>query len=331
MKPTIKDVALRAKVSIATVSRIVNNLSGYSEETRERVLDSIKEMGYRPNAIARSLVNKKTNTIGVLLPSVSSKFAAELLRGIENRAHSLEHSVIVCNTRNDGTRTMEYLQVLAEKQVEGIIFASEWLKDIYAENIIAMHAQVVLVSTISYKYQIPYVKVDDKQAAYRATQYLIEKGHRKIGLISGRMKDRIAGLPRIEGYRQALTDHDIPIVGQRIAYGDFLYASGYRSMEDLFEKAPDITAVFATSDEMALGALSCAYRRGVRVPVDLSIVGYDDTQDAVMAIPPLTTVHQPIYEMGERAAQILLERSGVQESIIMPHYIVERESVKEIA
>lgn len=225
---------------------------------------------------------------------------------------------------------MEYLQVLKEKRIEGLIFISEWLKDEYVEVIKKMGAPVVLVSTMSLKYQFPYVKVDDKQAAYDAVCYLIKKGHRKIGLISGSEDDQIAGLPRIEGYKAALAEYGIPVDKELIAYGDFHFKSGAAGCEELFERNPDITAFFVTSDEMAIGAISCAYRRGKKIPEDLSIIGFDDTEDAEMAIPPLTTVHQPVEDIGRIAAELLIHKKGFDESVIVSHRIVERETVRTL-
>lgn len=328
MRSTISDVAKKADVSTATVSRIINGQSGYTEETKKKVINIIQEIGYKPNAIARGLVNKRTNTIGVLLPNLSSRLASALLKGIENSAHHLDYSVIICDTESDGKRTIEYLDVLTEKQIDGIIITSEWLKDVYEEAIVEMKIPVILVLTASSHLQIPYIKVDDYQASYQATKYLIEKGHKKIGMISGKKSDKLAGLPRIAGYRKAMSDHRLSFSETCITYGDFAYKSGIRCMQELLEASPEITAVFAASDEMAVGALSCAYKKGIKVPDDLSIIGYDDTQDAEMAIPPLTTVHQPIYEMGKMAVEMLLNTKKTVGSVIMPHHIVERNSVR---
>ncbi len=329
-RPTIKDVARKARVSTATVSRIVNRLDGYSEKTRERVLSAIASLGYRRNAVARGLVRRKVNTIGVLLPEVSSRFASELLHGIEAEAHRLGHSVIVCNTSSDGERTMEYLDVLGERRVDGILFTSERVKPEYHRAFRELAIPVVLVSSISREFEIPYVKVDDRAAACDMTRYLIEKGHRHIALITGSHKDPIAGLPRVEGYRSAMEEAGLEVPQSWVVEGDFHYRSGFRAMEQLLERARGITAVFATSDEMALGALSCAFSAGLRVPDDLSVAGYDDTLDAEMAIPPLTTVHQPIQEMGMRATGILLGEKRPRQSVLLPHSIVERGSVKEV-
>lgn len=334
MNSTIKDVAKKAKVSVATVSRVVNNLPGYSEKTKEKVLKAIEELGYKPNAVARGLVSKRTKTIGVLFPNVSSMFASEILNGIEDTAHELDHSVIVCNTDSNGIRTMKYLQVLNEKRVDGIIYTSEALTEEYYQAISALQIPVVLVSTASYRYPLPYIKVDDKHAAYSATEYLIKNGHRKIGMISGTKDDPIAGTPRVEGYKQALKDNGIAIDEKRIAYGnDFGHQTGLTCMEQLIKIAPEVTAIFAASDEIAIGALSAAYKLGIKIPEEISIIGYDNLKIAEMSIPPLTTVEQPLYEMGQMASKMLLnmlETGEMLENRIMPHKIIERKTVKNI-
>lgn len=329
--PTIKDVARAADVSVATVSRVLHNLSGYSDKTKQRVLQAVNELGYQPNAIARGLINKRTQTIGVLFPDVSSSFSSDILHGIEDYAHEKNFSVIVCNTAVDGNRTMKYLQVLREKQVDGVVFTSEVLKEEYYKALKDMQVPVVLVNTQSHKHMIPYVKVDDRQAAYQATDYLIRAGHRDIAMIAGTSTDPIAGLPRVEGFRQALSDNGIAIAESSIAYGDFQLNSGRAAMERLLAEAPPFTALFAASDEMAIGAMGVALERGMRIPEDLSIIGYDDLSLARMVFPPLTTIHQPLTLMGKLASEKLIAMiegaSGVSSSIVN-HHIVERQTVR---
>ncbi len=329
MSITIQDVAQRSGVSIATVSRILNNLPGYSEKTRIRVEKAIVELGYKPNAIARGLVNSRTNTIGILLPCVTSRFSSELLRGIEKVAHEKGYSVIICNTDRNGERTMAYLKTLSEKRVDGILFVSEWLKDEYGDFLQSLGIPVVLIATQRDSYPFSSIKVDDYQAAYTATNYLISKGHRKIGLITGSKEDRIAGLPRIEGYKDALDHAGLVQRDDYIAYGDFHFASAVEAMETLYERQLGLSAVFATSDEMALGAMTYLHRKGVLLPDELSVVGYDDTLDSVMAYPSLTTLHQGIEEMGEIAMRMIEEKS-TSEHIILPHSMTERDSVIEL-
>ncbi|MTH53451.1 LacI family DNA-binding transcriptional regulator [Bacillus mangrovi] len=332
MRPTIKDVARLSGVSVATVSRIVNGLPGYSPETMKKVTAVIKELGYTPNAVARNLVSRKSNTIGVLLPQLSSYFAARLLQGIEGEARKRGYSVIVCNTDSNGVRTMEYLNLLREKQVDGILFASEWLKEEYADALTSLGIPAAVIATVSTAPKIPYIKVDDQAASFSAVQYLIRRGHRKIGMISGTKDDPISGTPRIAGLKEALSEADLPFEEGLIEYGDFGYKSGYEAMKRLAERNPSMTAVFSASDEMALGVFSYCYEKGISVPGDLSVIGYDDTDIAMMSIPPLTAVHQPIQEMGKQAMKMVMELigGGQAESVFMPYEITERDSVKNL-
>lgn len=330
--PTIKDVAKAADVSVATVSRVLHNLTGYSDKTRQKVMRAVEELGYQPNAIARGLVNKRTQTIGVLFPDVSSSFSSDILRGIEEIAQEKGFSVIVCNTAEEGKRTMKYLQVLREKQVDGIVFTSEVLKDEYFQAIKEMRVPVILVNTMSRKYMIPYVKVDDRQAAYHATDYLIQKGHREIAMLTGSMKDQIAGFPRFDGYRQALADNGIEYVESLVACGDFELESSRKAMKKLLAEAPPFTALFAASDEMAIGAMRAAMEQGLKIPDDISIIGYDDLKFARMVYPPLTTIHQPLTAMGRLASEkliTLIEEGSTQvSSSIVSHHLVERQTVR---
>lgn len=325
MSVNISDVAKAAGVSIATVSRIVNNLSGYSQATKDKVQTAIDELGYKPNAVARGLVSSKTDTIGVLLPCVTGRFSSELLKGIEKIAHSRGCSVIICNTDRNGERTMSYLRTLSEKRVDGILFISELLTEQYGSYLESLRIPVVLVATSSSIFPFSSVKVDDYSAAYSEAEYLISKGHRRIGFIAGNPQDPIAGAPRIEGYRAALNDAGIPFDPACEVYGDFHFESGIASMAILDTRSLGITAVCAASDEMALGAMTYLHRQKRRLPEQMSVIGYDDTLDAQMAYPSLTTVHQPIELMGQKAMELLSVKQP--EHMILEHHICERESV----
>ena len=277
------------------------------------------------------MVTKTTKTIGVLIPIVSAYLYAEILNGIEEKANENGYGIFLCNTGVNGVRAINYIKMLGERQVDAIIVVSLTINDEYYNLLNSLKIPYILVSTLSYKYKIPYIKVDDQQAAYTATQFLIEKGHTKIALISGGKEDKISGITRVNGYRNALQDYDININENIIKYGDFTYNSGIMCMEDLLQEKEDFTAVFATSDEMALGALSVMHRNKIEVPEKISIIGYDNTLIAQMSNPPLTTVAQPLYEMGVKAfAKILsvLETGNSGDNIILSHKIVERETVK---
>jgi len=331
--PTIKDVAKASGVSVATVSRVLHNLSGYSEKTKQNVLKAVEELGYQPNAIARGLINKRTQTIGVLVPDVSSSFSSEILHGIEQVANDKGFSVIMCNTDEDGKRTLKYLQVLGEKQVDGVIFTSGSLEDEYYKLLKQMRVPVVLVNTLSHKHAIPYVKVDDRQASYHATEYLIRKGHRDIAMICGTITDTIAGVPRLEGYRQALEDHGLEYMESRVGYGNFRLDMGREAMKKLLDEAPPFTALFAASDEMAIGAMGVALERGLKIPEDMSIIGYDDLVFSRMVFPPLTTIHQPLPMMGRMASEMLIqliEGTDQVSSSIVSHQLIERQTVHQM-
>lgn len=334
MNPTIKEVAKHAGVSIATVSRILNNTSmGYSDKTKEKVLKVAKEIGYRPNAIARGLINKRTQTIGVLFPELSGMVFSEMLQGIENAANELGQSVIVTNTDKDGIRTMKYLQLMSEKQVDGIIFTSEVITEEYYELLKEIRIPTILISSKSTDYPIPYVKVDDQSAAYTATEYLIKKGHKHIGMISGSRNDLIAGIPRVNGFKQALEDYRLQFNDNHIVSGEgFSFTQGVELLPLLIQKVPNITAIFAASDEIAIGAIAKANEMGINVPDQLSIIGYDNIELSNFTIPSLTTIHQPFEEMGKMATRMLVDliQGESIENCIIDHQIIERHSVSDL-
>jgi LacI family transcriptional regulator len=290
-------------------------------------------MGYHPNAIARYLNNRRTQTIGVMFPAVTNEFASAVLQGVEEYALERGYSVFVCNTAVDGCRTMKYLQVLREKQIDGIVFASEVLKHEHKNLLDAMKVPIVLVSSVTDDPHIPFVRVDDKQAAYDAIRYLIDKGHKDIGMISGSQEDPIAGVLRQQGYRDALYDKGIPFRSSRVAYGDFHYDSGMTAMETLLKQDKGITAVFAASDEMAVGAMNYAMQQGIRIPEEMSFIGYDNIRLSRMIYPALTTVGQPLLQLGQEAVSKLItmiETGRTVSSQVVPHEIVERQTVRDL-
>ncbi|WP_121640723.1 substrate-binding domain-containing protein [Virgibacillus sp. Bac330] len=332
-KSTIKDVAREANVSIATVSRILNNTGkGYSDKTKQHVMQTIEQMGYFPNAIARSLINNESGTIGVLFPAVSGMVSAEMLHGIEAAAQVYGKSVFVCNTLSDPDKTKHYLQLLYEKQVEGVIFASGRLTKNFQKIVKQMNVPFVTLSGISDLKNIPEIKVDDLKATYDATNYLIKHGHTKLAMVSGPPHDLIAGTPRMEGFKQALNDANLPCKSSQISWSSaFYFEDGKHAFRSIMKSHPEITAIVAASDEMAAGVISEANAQGIRVPEDVSVIGYDNTKLATMTVPSLTTVSQEFDVMGYRAGELLCQciTGEDMDSIIMEHKIIERESVKK--
>lgn len=334
MTYTIMDVAKRANVSKATVSRVLNDQGGYSEKTKKKVLEVIQELGYQPSAIARGLTNKRTHTIGVLVPNLTSSLVTEFLNGIEAVAHKLGSSVIVCHTESHGIKTMMYLQLLHEKRIDGLILAGTIFREEYYDYIQRMGIPMVLLSTYS-EYPVPHVTADDYDAAYTATKYLIQKGHKKIGMISGNKEEWIAGsrLPRIEGFKDALSDHKIAFNENHIVYGGFSFDDGATGLKHLMRQVPGLTAIFTENDEIGIGVLSAAYHLGIKVPKDISVIGMDNINLCKVVTPPLTSVSLSHSEMAEKAANMMfemIESNKVVTSCILPHEVVERQSVRTL-
>lgn len=337
MTITIRDVAKEANVSISTVSRVLNHPDSVSIEKRVAVQKVIKKLNYSPNSLARGLIYKKTNTIGVLIPDIANPFTASLIKGIEEKGKQLDYNIILCDTGHKKERVLEYLQVLIEKQVDGIIFSSDSLDQEYYKLLENYNIPIVLAATETFDYPVPSVKVDDIRAAYTATEFLIDSNHKKIGMISGPKEDLIAGSPRVQGFKIAhekLLDK-LPLENQ-IVYSDFSFDDAYQVMSKLYKNMEkDIDAVFCASDEMAAGAISFLNDQGVKVPEDISVMGFDDSRIARMLIPKLTTLKQPIYEIGLISMEKL--NNGIhnhdsnlinQTRSYVPHEVVIRDSVK---
>lgn len=331
---TIHDVAKEANTSIATVSRVINDLGGYSETTKEKVLKAVEALGYESNAIARSLIVNKTHTIGVVFPNISSMLTYEFLNGIENVAYQKGFSVIVSHTYSKPKRMMESLKNLIEKRVDGIIFASDAVEKEQLEYLQKKNVPVVYLSTKTDNDSFPYVKVDDYQAAFDVAKYLVSIGHTEIGMVAGNPLDLISGVPRIKGFVAGLEQAGLSIDNSKITYGaDYSFEDGRVQFGHLMTKNPQLTAVFLASDEMASGALTMAHEMEIRVPDEVSIIGYDNAMLSRTTIPALTTLAQPLVEMGEKSCDMLIQMINKEEkvdSIIMDHQIIERKSVKKL-
>lgn len=337
MTITIRDVAKEANVSISTVSRVLNNPEIVTKKKREEVEKAIDKLNYTPNALARGLVYKKTDTIGVLIPDIANQFSASLIKGIEEKGNQLGYNVILCDTGHDKNRILNYLQVLIEKQVDGVIFSSEYLEKEYYDLLKKYNIPLVLAATESFDYDLPSVKVNDIKAAYTATEFLINSNHKRIAMISGPVDDPIAGIPRVKGFKQAhkeLLGHNPS--DDQISYADFSYDGAYNAMAMLYKAMnKNIDAVFCSSDKMATGAISFLYSKNIKVPDNISVMGFDDSIIARMFIPKLTTLKQPIYEIGclsmEKLNDVIQKNNSEslnQVRTYLPHKLTIRESVK---
>lgn len=327
---TIRDVARTAGVSVSTVSRVLNNSKPVSDEVRQRVMSAVETLGFQPNALARSLILRRSSFIGLLVPDVSNPFFSEVVAGVEEVANAQGYNVILCNTHGELAREMAYLDILKEHQAAGVVFMCRELRDEHLKRFAADGMPVVLASRYSEKKSLPRVVIDDQQAAYDATIHLIERGHQRIAFISGSVLDRASGLDRLMGYQRALNDHQFPIDFRLIKEGNFKAQSGYKAAQELLGQQAPPTAILAANDEMAIGAINAIFASGRRVPDDIAVVGFDDIYLASIFRPALTTIRQPIREIGSEAAQMVLRlvrgESLPDEKVVLPHELVIRES-----
>lgn len=337
MGVTIKDIARLANVSVTTVSRVINNKSeGVSAETRQKILQLVEELGYKPNAIARGLVTKKTKTIGLIVPDISNPFFPDIARGVEDGAHIYGYNVFLCNTDDDLEKEIEYINALNEKYVDGIIFTGTG--SISSSNfrhimeLIKSGIPVVMMDRRIDSDEIYGVFVDNFEGGYLAARHLVELGHRKIACITGPLKVKNAR-ERLEGYKKALSESGIEIDERLIYEGDYKMAGGMVGMEKLLKENEEITAVFTCNDLMAYGAYKTIRSLGRRIPDDISVVGFDDIQLSQIVEPSLTTVKQPSYDMGLAAARMLIklvEGKKVKERVMVfkPQLVVRRSTKK---
>ncbi|MBM7568766.1 substrate-binding domain-containing protein [Paenibacillus sacheonensis] len=332
MQPKIKDVARLAGVSVTTVSRVLNGEKYVKDDLKHKVNLAIEELGYAPSHIARSLVRNKTNLIGVIVPDITSSFYATILSSIEEAASANDYNLLVCNISEDIDKEFKYLHVFQEMRVEGIIIMHEKINVEIRGFIHKMKIPVIFSSVKPMDQQFVSVIVDDYQAAYDATVYLIELGHEAIGFIGGDMRDITSGQNRYSGYRNALTDRGIRIVHEHIRFGDYKVQSGYEQMKELLRTNQPPTAVFAVSDDMAVGAMNCIRDNKLSVPEDISIMGFDGSQLTELTRPTLTSMEQPIHEMGKVTMRTLLNQVESGEvptgDIILEHRLVARESCR---
>jgi LacI family transcriptional regulator len=304
---TISEVAKEANVSRATVSHVINNTRFVSEETRQRVEQAINELGYRPNVLARSLRLGETLTLGLILPDSSNTFFAEIGRSIENAAFESGYNVIFCNSDEDPEKESLYIDVLTEKQVDGIILVPTCIHCDAIRSLKKLQVPVVLVDRELSDLALDTVIVDNLMGGLKATKYLISLGHQRIACISGPSSINPSA-QRLQGYQQALKEADIQFDESLIRVGEFSAQSGWSLGNDLLSMAEPPTAVFACNDMMAIGLLRSAHEKGIRVPNDLSLIGFDDIESVSFTNPPLTTIAQPKIEMSRKAVQFLIQR-----------------------
>lgn len=316
MKVTIKDIARIAEVSTTTVSKIINSKDGnISDATRQKVLKIMEEYNYTPNKIAQSLVTKKTNTIGLIIPDIRNPFFPELARGAEDKANEEGYNLIFCNTDDDIEKEEKYINMLVEKMVDGIVFTASSKKHTGFESFKKFPVPIVLVDRdIDFDGIQGKVIVDNFMGGYEAGKHLLKLGHTEIVFLSGPLKSNTSR-NRLNGYKKALEEFNVAFKEECIIEGYYRSEWGYEAAIDLLDSGREFTALFCANDLIAIGAIKALKEKNIKIPQEISIVGFDDIYMARLIDPELTTIKQPNYEMGYKSVEILINiLEGKQEN-----------------
>lgn len=331
-RATIRDVAKKANVSLMTVSRVVNKKGNTSKATTIKVLKAIKELNYRPNITARSLAAKKSNFITIIVPDISNPFFSEMVKGAEDFARENGYNIFLGDTEGKVKLEKEYIDAAINRMTDGIILVAPRLED----NLICKindNTPLVIVDRFINRNDILQVYIDNLKGVMSAVEYLINLNHEHIAFLSG-PKDVLDSLQREKGYIMALKKHNIPINPKLMLTGDFKFESGRYAFEKFFSNYPKPTAIFASNDIMAFGLIQRAHEMNVKVPEDVSIVGFDDISLSSLVNPPLTTVRHPMLEMGIKAVELLInkldDRLDVKINFNLENTLIVRKSTKKI-
>ncbi len=325
-RPRIKDVAELAGVSPALVSFALNAKPYVGKSARERIERAVSQLGYRPNIVAQSLRKRRTGIIGLVLSDIANPFFPEIARGIEETARKHGFNVILSNTDADPTQEKNSIEILLSRQIDGLIITSARSTDNLNEYL-REDCPVVLVNRDPFPGMFDFVGIDNVSSARKAVHHLAELGHRKIAFVEGESASP-ASFGRYEGYKVALKKMGISLSEKYVRIGHLKYEGGYRAMNSFWEDSSRPTAIFCANDMMALGVIDACADRGIRVPQDVAVVGFDDMWVASLKNVQLTTIHQPRYEMGAKAVELMMERiMGKREEIrrvMLPAELVVR-------
>lgn len=329
---TLEEIARAAGVSPSTVSRILNGTVRVSDAKQRAVEEAIARFNYRPNALARSLASGKTDTIGVLTQTVASPFYAEWLRGIEDALQDPRLTPLFVSSRWNLAEERTRLEQFVARRVDGIIVLHAQLDEASLLDFSRQTPLVVLGRSLETHATLASVPIDNVQGARDATRHLIALGHRDIAFIAG-PPSHIDATERLAGYRMALEEADIAFNPALVEQGDYVETGGVTAMERLLTRGVKFSAVFCANDQTAYGARLVLYRLGLRVPDDISLVGFDDVPTTQYTTPPLTTVRQPIYQMGRQAADMIVRliRNEPVTPAAIPLELVVRETTRQFA
>lgn len=327
---TIRQVADQARVSVATVSRVINKTGFVSLDLQERVEDAMRSLNYHPSALARSLRRQETRTVGVLVPQLNHPFFSTLVYAIEKTLFEADYRAFMCSAEESQCKEYAYIDMLLRQRVDGVILVPTGQSATNIRRLMRHGIPVIIVDRDVPGFEISRVLCDNERGAYEATQYLLAAGHRHIGIIGG-PEYSASMVARVVGARRALAEAGVSAVSEVMVQHTLQQVEmGHSAALQLLGRRPRPTAIFALTDVMAVGTLRAAGELGLRVPDDLSVVGFDDIPLAACSLPGLTTVRQPIYEMGLLAARVLVERLSEPDQpaahIMLETRLIERAS-----
>ncbi len=330
---TIVDVAKKAGVSFATVSRVLNDGANVKPEKRERVLRAIKQLGYTTNLQARSLRAGRSHLIGLLVRDLGTAYIGEIMRGVDLELAAAKYDVMLYTTHRRQTQESAYVTALTRGMTDGLLLVLPRHPEAYLKSLRQKKFPYVVIDHMGIPDPVPAVGATNRAGGYEATRYLLDLGHRRIGLLEGTM-NLGCSRDRLEGYRTALREQNIPFDAGLVREGLFQQPKGYVAAIELLQLPDPPTAIFASNDVMAFGAMEAAREFGKKIPDDISIIGFDDIPQAAQVHPPLTTIRQPLEEMGRRAVRMLLEiienPERPVEKIELPTELVVRESTRSL-
>lgn len=332
MAITIYDVAHDANVSMATVSRVINGNQNVKPSTRRKVLESIERLGYRPNAVARGLASKKTTTVGVIIPDISTSFYGELSRGVADIATMYEYNIILSNSDERPERELELLIDHFGKQVDGVIFMSDSVSEEVREEMTRSPVPIVLAGTIDTEGQFATVNINYEQAAYESVVKLIDNGHKDIVFVTGPLSRDINRIHKLAGYERALKEAGIVMKDEYIIEIEDTYDTAYESWQKIKELEVQPTAFFTVNSTIAVGVLNGVRDDGYSVPEDYELICYEHSNLTRIVRPQLTSVVVPLYDIGAVAMRLLTKLMNDEEiedkHINLPYRFADRGSLK---
>lgn len=331
---TIYQVSDLAKVSLATVSRVMNGSSRVSEKTREKVLTAMKELGYRPNLIAQSLASNRSFCVGLLVSEIHGPFFGQMMSGIESELRAAGKHVIIAAGHSDEEKEKDGIEFLISRHCDAIILHVEAVSDEYLIELSKGDIPIILVSRYVPQLDEFCISLDNELGGYLATKTMIEHGHKEIAYVAG-PQNKADAIARLKGHKRALTEHHIHISDDLIFEAEFKEHGGMQALEHFLKLNNNFTALICANDEMASGAMTYARSHGLHLPDDLSIIGFDNVVFAAHLYPKLTTIENPVHQMGQMAARIVLQKVyQVQQEAIQHRFepmLINRDSVADLS